>query len=57
MSLLEQDTTKKKWINKFLLPDFKVGDNKKYKVKAIQDSVVSAKKADGYLLKLYYLII
>lgn len=52
LSLLEQDTTKKKWMNKFPI-EFEMGDNKKYKVKAIRNKVVDTKEADGYLPKLY----
>lgn len=55
--LLEKDIIRKKWINKFLVPEFEVGDNNKYKVETIQDSAIHNKKADGYLPKLYYLII
>ena len=45
MSLLEQDITKKRQVDKTLLElekklEFKAGDNKKYKVKAIIDSVI-----------------
>ena len=36
--------------------EFEPGNNKEYKVKAIQDSTVYAKKADKYLPGLYYLI-
>ena len=40
------------------MPEFKPGDNdKEYKVKAIQDSVVYAKEADGHLSGLYYLLV
>ena len=54
MSLLEQETTRKG--REFSVPEFKPGDNKKYEVEAIQDIAVYAKKADGYLLGLYYLV-
>ena len=37
--------------------EFEAGYNKEYEVEAIQDNVVYAKKANKYLLKLYYLII
>lgn len=37
------------------LPKFKVGNNKDYKIKAIQDNAVYVKKADKYLLRLYHL--
>ena len=53
--LLEQVTTRKK--REFSVPEFEPGENKEYKVKAIQDSAVYAKKVDGHLLGLYYLIV
>ena len=37
-------------------PEFDTGDNKKYEVEAIIDSAVYAKKAEGHLLGLYYLV-
>ena len=44
-------------MNKFLpMPEFEVGDKKKYKVEAIQKYAVYAKEADKHLLKLYYLV-
>ena len=55
MSVLKQDITKKGWINNFGLK-FEAGNNKKYKVKAIQNSVVYAKEVGKYLLGLYYLV-
>ena len=36
--------------------EFEPGNNKEYKVKAIRDSVVYAKEADGHLPGLYYLV-
>ena len=54
MSLLEQEITRK--TRKFSVPEFELGNNKEYKVEAIQDSPVYAKKADGYLPRLYYLV-
>ena len=54
VSLLEQDTTKKRW--EFLVPEFKPCDNKKYEIEAIRDNAVYAKEADGHLPRLYYLI-
>ena len=56
MSLFEQNNIRNGQINKFL-PEFKMGNNKKYKVKAICDSTVYVKEVDGHLLKLYYLVI
>ena len=57
MSLLEPDTTRKGLINEFLAPEFELGDDKKYELEAIRDSAVYAKKADGHLSGLYYLVI
>ena len=37
-------------------PEFDAGNNKKYKVEAIIDSAVYAKKAEEHLPGLYYLI-
>ena len=59
MSLLEQDITRKGRINKLFLepePEFDAGDNKKYKVKAIINNVVYAKKTERHLPDLYYLV-
>ena len=38
------------------MPDFQPGNKKEYKVKAIQYSIVYAKKVDAHLPGLYYLI-
>ena len=54
MSLLKQDTTSKG--REFLVPKFEPADDKEYKVKAIQNSTVYTKEADGYLLRLYFLV-
>ena len=54
MSLLEHDNTRKK--REFSVPDFEPGDDKEYKIKAIQDSAVYAKETDKYLVGLYYLV-
>ena len=59
MSLLKQDTTKKKQINELFLElklEFDIDNNKKYKIKAIRDKIVYIKEAKGYLLGLYYLV-
>ena len=56
VSLLEKDTTRKGRMNEFLVPKFEPGNNKEYEVKAIQDSAVYTKEADGHLPGLYYLI-
>ena len=47
MSILEQDTKRKG--RKFIVPDFQPGDDKEYKVEAIQDSTVYTKKANRHL--------
>ena len=58
VSLLEQDIIRKRRMNKFIkMPEFKPSNNKKYKVKAIQDGEVYIKEANGHLLRLYYLIV
>lgn len=44
-------------MNEFPILEFEVGNNKKYEMKAIRDSAVYAKKADKYLVELYYLVI
>ena len=38
------------------MAEFKTGNNKKYKEKAIWDSVVYANKIENYLSDLYYLV-
>lgn len=44
-------------MNKFLLvPEFEIGNNKRYEIEAIQDNAIHAKEADGYLPGLYCLI-
>ena len=44
-------------MNKFLVPKFEPGNDKKIEVEAIQDSAVYVKEADRYLPGLYYLIV
>lgn len=39
------------------MPEFEVGNDKKYEVETIRDSTVYSKEVDGYLLELYYLVI
>ena len=58
MSLLEQDTTRKELVDENNAIKLDVGDNKnkEYKVKAIWNSTVYAKKLKGYLPGLYYLV-
>lgn len=43
-------------MNKFPIFKFKTGNNKKYKIEAIENSIVYTKKAKKHLLELYYLI-
>ena len=38
------------------MPEFEWSDDKEYEVKAIRDSAVYAKEANGHLLRLYYLV-
>ena len=55
--LLDQDTTKKRQVNDMQL-EFEVGNNKKYEVNGIWDSVVYAKESTtGQLPRLYYLVL
>lgn len=56
MKLLGQDTIKKGQVNKFPMLKFEVGDNKKFKVEAIWDSIIYAKEVDRYLPRLYHLV-
>ena len=59
MSLLELDITRKGQINELFPesePEFDNGDNMDHKLEVIKNSVVSAKKADGYLSGLYNLV-
>ena len=59
VSLLKQKTSKKEQINE-LFPEseqeFDIGNNKKYKVEAIKESNIYAKKTKEYLPGLYYLV-
>ena len=58
ISLLKQDITKEKWMNKKVL-ELDVGNkgNKKYKVEAIWDNAIYTKKSQlKQLTGLYYLI-
>lgn len=54
--LLKQNIIRKRRINKFV-PEFEAGNNKKYGVEAIQDSIVYIKETNRHLLKLYYFIV
>ena len=59
MSLLEQNTIKKKQINE-LFPEpeleFDISNNKKYKIETIKNSIIYIKKTERYLPNLYYLV-
>ena len=44
-------------MNKFAVPEFKTSDEKKYKVKAIQNNTVYTKEVDGHLPGLYDLVL
>ena len=56
--LLEQDTTRKEWVDKKVKKlDFEAGDSEDYKVEAIWDSAVYVMESkSGYLPRLYYFI-
>ena len=59
ISLLKQNTTRKKQINELFLepePKFDAGNNKEYEVEAIINSTVYAKEVEEHLLGLYYLV-
>ena len=58
MSLLEQDTTRKKWVDKEDRQiEFKIGNNiKEYKLEVIRDSAVYAQEWKDHLPGLYYLV-
>lgn len=58
MLLLEYDIARRKQVNELLEPEqkFDFGNNKKYKIKAIQDIEVYAKEAVDQLPGLYYLV-
>ena len=53
--MVKQDTTRKE--RQFSVLEFELSDNNEYKMEAIQDSAVYAKKRDGHLPRLYYLLI
>ena len=57
VSLLEQDTIRKEWVDEKITElDFEAGDSKEYKVEAIWDSAVYAKESKDHLPRLYYLV-
>ena len=53
ISLLKQNSTKKYQVQKVSKLDNNNDDNKEYKVKAILDNFVYAKKLNNYLLGFY----
>ncbi len=61
ISLLEQNTIRKRRVNEKTLPEsekeFEVEDNKKYKLEAIIDNVVSSKEVNNQMPGFYYLIL
>ncbi len=59
MSLLDQDTTRKGRVDEVtsqLEFEGDGSDGEEYKVEAIRDSAVYAKKSEGHLPGLYYLV-
>ena len=57
MSLLEQDITKKERMDKKVTKlELEAGNSKEYKIEAIWDSAVYAKKVKGNLPSPYYLV-
>ena len=58
MILLEQDITKKEWVDKQVKElELEAGNSKEYKIKAIRDSTIYASKSElGPLPGLYYLV-
>ncbi len=61
MSLLEQDTSKKREVDSKALPEpekeFEAGDNKEYEVKAIINSAMYGQQANNQMPGLYYLVL
>ena len=56
MLLLEQNTTRKGWVDKNATK-LEVGNSKEYKIEALWDSAVYAQESEsGYLPGLYYLV-
>ena len=59
ISLLKQDTTRKRRVDKNDMAELDADDNEsgEYKVEAIQNSAVYARESEsGYLSELYYLV-
>ncbi len=62
MSLLEQDTTRRGWVDKALPElekdlEFEAGDNKEYEVEAIINSALYSQQANNQMPGLYYLVL
>ena len=55
MSLLEQDIIRKRRVNKKVI-ELETGKSKEYKVEAIWNNAVYARKSKSHLPRLYYLI-
>ena len=54
---MEQDITKKDWVDKNVTElEFNTGNSEEYKVEAMRDSAIYAKKSEGYLPVFYYLV-
>lgn len=55
MSLLEQDSIKKRRVNKLLelKSEFSIREDRKYKIETSKDSAIYAKSVEGQLLGLY----
>ncbi len=53
-SLLEQDTTRKRQVE--IAIELNEGDSEEYKIEVICNSAVYAKKLEGHLPDLYYLV-
>ena len=57
MSLLEQDTSRKGWVDEMIQLDFEAGDDKEYEVEGIRDNAMYAMESEvGHLPGLYYLV-
>ena len=56
MSLLEQNTTTKKYVKKLLKLDVGDKNNKKYKVEGIWDNIIYTRESKNHLSEFYYLV-
>lgn len=57
VSLLEQNTTKKRRVNKTIQLKFEAGNDKEYEVERIRDNAIYAMELEtSYLPRLYYLV-